>query len=86
MEKNECLVIDTLLNPRKFFSGPGERAAARQLLENKEKEEVWLLKKRSQSDHTPTCGKVFQKSRKRQVQVLQISTQKLILIISLSDF
>jgi len=39
MEKKECLVIDTLLNPRKFFSGPGERAAARQLLENKKEEE-----------------------------------------------
>ena len=45
MENDECLVIDTLLNPRKFFSGPGERAAARQLLENKKEEEVWLLKK-----------------------------------------
>ena len=93
MEKNECLVIDTLLNLRKIFSGPGERAAARQLLENKKEEEVWLLKKHTPTwshtnlcDHTPTCGKVFQKSRKRQVQVLQISSQKLILTISLSDF
>lgn len=59
MEKKECLVINTLLNPRKFFSGPGERAAARQLLENKKEEEAWLLKKLPQSDHTPTCGKVF---------------------------
>ena len=45
MENDECLVIDTLLNLRKIFSGPGERAAARQLLENKKEEEVWLLKK-----------------------------------------
>ena len=37
----ECLVIATLLDPRfkdKFFSGPSERAAARQMLENKKEE------------------------------------------------
>ena len=41
IEKNECLVIATLLDPRfkdKLFSGPSERAAARQMLENKKEE------------------------------------------------
>ena len=38
-EKSKCLVIATLIDPRfkdKFFSGPSERAAARQMLEKKE--------------------------------------------------
>ena len=41
VEKCEHLVIATLLDPRfkdKFFSGPGERVAARQLLEKKKSE------------------------------------------------
>ena len=41
VEENEHLVMATLLDPRfkdKFFSGPEERAAARQLLEKKKSE------------------------------------------------
>ena len=41
IEKNECFVITTLLDPPfkdKFFCGPSERAAARQVLENKKEE------------------------------------------------
>ena len=40
-EKNECLVIATLLDPHfkdKFFIGPSERAAVRQMLEKKKEE------------------------------------------------
>ena len=41
IENNECLVITTLLDSRfkdKFFCSPSERAAARQMLENKKEE------------------------------------------------
>ena len=98
-EKSKCLVIATLLDPLfkdKFFSGPSERAAARQMLEKKEElgeaGKSWAAQEPSprtfsknllQSDHAPTCGKAFQKSWERQVQVLQISGQRLILISTL---
>ena len=80
-EKSKCLVIATLLDPRfkdKFFSGPVNWV---------KQQKAGLLNNLLQSDHAPTCGKAFQKSWKRQVQVLQISGQRLILIsISLSHF
>ena len=89
-EKSKCLVIATQLDPRfkdKFFSGP-----VKELLPDKcwrkrknwvKQEKAGLLNNILQSNHAPTCGKAFQKSWKRQVQVLQISGQRLILISTL---
>ena len=91
IEKSKCLVIATLFDPRfkdKFFSG-----LVKELLPDKcwrkrrknwvKQEKAGLLNDLLQSNHAPTCGKAFQKSWKRQVQVLQISGQRLILISTL---
>ena len=90
-EKNKCLVIATLIDPRfkdKFFSGPVKELLPDKCWRKRRKnwvkqEKAGLLNNLLQSDHAPTCGKAFQKSWKRQVQVLQISGQRLILISTL---
>ena len=91
IERSKCLVIATLLDPHFkgiFFSGPVKELLPDKCWRKRRKnwvkeEKAGLLNNLLQSDHAPTCGKAFQKSWKRQVQVLETSGQRLILISTL---